>query len=118
MNAKLKWITAVLMAVIATPTLAQEVIGSVKRSSGPVFIERGAERIVAPRGTQIVGGDRLVTGPDGNASLSMRRAVQLNVGPDAYVALDRFASDEAVASKPVPAILKSLASFLAVNRQQ
>ena len=118
MSAKLKVTLATVLALLAMPAVAQETIGVVKRSTGQVAIERDRVHISAPQGTELLKGDRIITGPDGYANISMRRAVQLNVGPDADILLDRFAAEGPFASKPAPAILKSLASFFAVNRQR
>ena len=91
----------------------------VKRSYGHVVLERGAEQIVPKAGTQIMQGDRLITGEDGYASISMRRAASVSVGANSAVPLDRYAADTApVVRKPAPRILQSLASFFAVNRQR
>ena len=116
MNTKLKVTLATVLALLAMPALAEDAIGVVKRSNGHVVIERDRVQISAPQGTELLKGDRIITGPDGYANISMRRAVQLNVGPDADILLDRFAAEGPFASKPAPAILKSLASFFAVNR--
>ncbi|HYH42430.1 MAG TPA: hypothetical protein VD867_10625 [Burkholderiales bacterium] len=118
MNTKLKVTLATLFALLAMPALAEDTIGVVKRSNGHVVIERDRVQIAAPQGTELLKGDRIITGPDGYANISMRRAVQLNVGPDADVPLDRYAAAGPFSSKPTPAILKSLASFFAVNRQR
>ena len=105
-------------ALVATSALAQETIGVVKRSKGQVAIEREGMQIAPKPGTEVLRGDRLVTGPDGHASVSMRRAAAISVGPHTEVALDRYAAEDTTASRPAPRILQSLASFFAVNRQR
>ena len=118
MSAKLKVTLGTLLAVLALPAMAQDTIGVIKRSSGEVAIARDGVQIEAPKGTELLKGDRIITGPGGYAAISMRRQVQLNVGPDADVALDRFAAESLFASRPAPAILKGLASFFAVKLQR
>jgi hypothetical protein len=109
---------AIVSALLTLPAIAEDTIGVVKRSSGQVAIARDGAQIAAPKGTELLRGDRIVTGPGGYANISMRREVQLNVGPDADVALDRFVAESPFASKPAPAILKGLASFFAVRLQR
>ena len=109
-------IVAGLLALLATPALAEEYIGLVKRTSGEVRIERDGTQWAASRGTDLKRGDRLVTGPDGHAQIAMRAAASLSVGPDSDVDLDRFAP--LPAQRSVPSLLQRLTSFLALNRQR
>ena len=110
---------AVALALAATTSLAHVTIGVIKRSYGHVVLERGTHQIVPRAGTEILRGDRLITGDNGYASISMRRAASVSVGANSAVPLDRYAADAApVVSKPAPRILQSLASFFAVNRQR
>ena len=83
------------------------------------MIQRGTLEMAAKPGTVIERGDRLVTGEDGYASISMRRAASLSVGANSAVPLDRYAAEAApVVRRPPHGILQSLASFFAVNRQR
>jgi hypothetical protein len=110
---------ATVLAVAATTSLADEAIGVIKRSYGVVVLERGTDQIVPRAGTEILRGDRLITGENGYASISMRRAASVSVGANSAVPLDRYAADaEPIVRKPAPGILQSLASFFAVNRQR
>ena len=119
MRSKLSIAFTAALALTATCALAQEPIGVVKRSQGHVVIERAGVPIAPKHGTEVHRGDRLVTGADGYASINMRRAAAISVGPHTEVALDRFAAeDKPVATRTAPRILQSLASFLAVNRQR
>lgn len=119
MKLKLRNAFAAALALTATCALAQEPIGVVKRSQGHVVIERAGVPIAPQHGTEVHRGDRLVTGADGSATISMRRAASISVGPHTAVALDRFAAeDKPIAERPAPRILQSLASFFAVNRQR
>lgn len=98
---------------------AQEVIGKIKNSSGQVRVERLGVQAPIGRGADVLEGDRLITGPDGHATIAMRRAAPLTIGPQNDVDLDRFAAGEVpVVKRPAPAILQSLASFFAVNRRR
>ena len=110
---------AVMLALGATAAVAEETIGVIKRTQGQVVLERGTVQMTARPGTEIERGDRLITGEDGYASISMKRAASLSVGAKSAVPLDRYAADAPpVVRRPPPGILQSLASFLAVNRQR
>ena len=119
MKATLKFAVAAVFGLLAASSLAEEVIGVVKSSKGHVVIERAGVQVTPSRGTEVYRGDRLITGSAGHATVAMKRAAPVTVGPDNDVALDRFAADEMpVVKRPAPAILQGLASFLAVNRQR
>lgn len=110
---------ATVLALAATASLAEESIGVIKRSYGHVVLERGTDQIVPKAGTEVLKGDRLITGENGYASISMRRAASVSVGANSAVPLDRYAADTApVVRKPAPRVLQGLASFFAVNRQR
>jgi hypothetical protein len=109
---------ATALTFFATSAFA-DAIGVVKRAKGHVTIERSGVQVQAQPGVELQRGDRIITGQDGYATVSMRRTAPLTVGPRNDVALDRYAADAApVVKRPAPAILQSLASFLAVNRQR
>jgi hypothetical protein len=109
---------ATALAFFATSALA-DAIGVVKRAKGPVTIERSGVQVRAQPGAELQRGDRIITGQDGYATVSMRRTAPLTIGPANDVALDRYAADSMpVVKRPAPPILQSLASFLAVNRQR
>jgi hypothetical protein len=119
MRSNLKFAVVTVLALLTTSALAQETIGVIKRSNGHVRIERAGVQATPTAGTELHRGDRLITGPDGHVSVGMRRAAPLSVGPNAVVPLDRYATEERlIVSRPAPAILQGLASFLAVNRQR
>ena len=111
-------LTIALLGISAGSVFAQS-IGVVKRSSGQVALERGDVQLPASAGTEVLRGDRLVTGPDGYATIHMRITGHVTVGPQTEVPLDRYAGDpQPVAKKRLPAVIEGLASFLAVNRQR
>ena len=112
-------VLASLLALLCTTAYAEEVIGVVKRVKGPVAIERAGLTQNAAPGAEVHRGDRVITGREGYASIAMRRAAPLSVGPENDLTLDRYAADERpVVKRPAPAILQGLASFFAVNRQR
>lgn len=119
MRRRVRIAAAALLTLAATAVMAEDTIGVIKRSHGQVVLERGARQMPAKAGTEIERGDRLITGENGYASVSMRRAASLSVGANSAVPLDRYAADAApVVRQPPPGILQSLATFFAVNRQR
>jgi hypothetical protein len=110
---------ATALGLLTASSMANEVIGSIKSSKGHVVIERAGSQFTAVRGSEVFKGDRVITGADGVATIAMRRAAPVNIGPENDVPIDRFAAgDIPTVKRPAPAILQSLASFLAVNRQR
>jgi hypothetical protein len=119
MKTTLRFAVAAGFGLLAASSFAQEVIGVIKSSKGDVVIERAGVQVTPARGTEVHKGDRLITGAGSHATVAMRRAAPVSIGPDNDVSLDRFAAGEfPVVKRPAPAILQGLASFLAVNRQR
>ncbi|HEX2828044.1 MAG TPA: hypothetical protein VHP37_16950 [Burkholderiales bacterium] len=119
MEATGKVAVAALIAMMAGSVLAAEPIGVVNRSKGDVRIEREGEHLKAGRGALIYRGDRVITGPSAHASITMRRTAPLTLGPGNDIPIDRYAADEVpTVKRSPPAILQSLASYFAVNRQR
>ena len=119
MTPKSNFLLAAALALSATSAFAApEHIGVLKRTSGQVAIERDGARLAPVPGMELKPGDRLITGPDGYAKVSLRGSTPLSVSPDANVALDRFLPGEPLAQPAQPGLLHRLASFLAVNRHR
>jgi hypothetical protein len=85
---------AAVLALGAATATADDAIGVVKRAKGPVVIERGTQQLTAAPGVEVQRGDRVVTGPNGYASINLRGTAPVSVGPEADVGLDRFVADE------------------------
>jgi hypothetical protein len=117
--AALAALMAAMFALGSVSAFAQDSIGIVKRCKGDVFVERAGARLPAPKGTVLYRGDRLVTGRDAYAYVNIRGAAPIAVGPETHVTLDRYVSDEQpAASRAMPRLLSSLASYLALNLQR
>jgi len=80
-----------LAALIISPANAQ--IARIKQSVGNAAIERGATRLPAGVGQQLLAGDRLVTGKDGRISVSFIDNTRFAVGPNSHVAVSQFEYD-------------------------
>ena len=107
-----------ILALWATSALSQDAIGVIKRAHGQAAIERAGTKVAAARGTPVRKGDRIVTGAKGNVDITMRGGA-LSVGPQANVAVDRFAPEEThSAQESMPSMLKGLVSWLSVNRSR
>lgn len=76
------------IAVLAGPAAAE--IGRVKRITGVAAVERGAARLIPAAGFQLQPGDTLVTGKDGQMSLSFIDDTRFSVGPNSRVSVDKF----------------------------
>ena len=114
----MKTLLVFLFALWAMPALSQEAIGVIKRGHGQAVIDRSGTKLPAVRGTQIRKGDRIITGAKGSVDVTMRGGA-LSVGPQANVAVDRFApEDTQSAQSPMPSMLKGLVSWLSVNRSR
>ena len=101
------------MAFLATSAFADEAIGVIKRTSGQVAIERAGVQIPPAPGTEVQSGDRVITGPDGAVSVSIRGAAPIRVGPDTDLALDRFVRDQRpVVRRMMDPIITGVASLM------
>ena len=81
-----------LIAILAAaPAMAE--IARIKQSSGLASIERGAQRLKAAPGVQLLAGDRLVTGKDGRMSLTFVDNTRFAVGPNSRVSVSEFQYD-------------------------
>jgi len=92
LSAGLIALTALLLAT--SPSLAQpqqQVMGLVKRVAGTVSLERDGKTLPVTVGTEVFQGDRLRTGRDGYAGLTLTDDTQLTAGPGSLLVLNRFA---------------------------
>lgn len=90
-------LAAGLLASSLIPSLAfaqqQPAMGLVKRLAGAVSLERDGKTLPVAIGTTVFQGDRLRTGRDGYASLTLNDDTQLTTGPGSLLVLSRFASN-------------------------
>ena len=69
----------------------QDPIGRIKRLTGAVSVERAGKTLPAEAGTVLYQGDRLRTGRDGYAGLTLADDTLLTAGPGSLLVLSRFA---------------------------
>lgn len=83
-----------MLAVLAGALIAQSAIaaeiGRVKRSVGSVSVERGKAKLAPVPGFQLLPGDMLITGKDGQISLTFIDDTRFSIGPDSAVSVDQF----------------------------
>ncbi|MBS1198782.1 MAG: hypothetical protein H6R18_2567 [Proteobacteria bacterium] len=81
-----------ILAVALTALAAQaaDEAGTVKVTKGSVMIERGSEKIAAKPGMKVLVGDRVVTGADSSAGLTLRDNTLLSAGANSTLSLDKF----------------------------
>ena len=69
-----------VLAILGSPALADEPIGVIKRAKATCASSAAASTSPPPRGTLIQRGDRVITGPNGYASVTMRRTAPITLG--------------------------------------
>ena len=92
----------VILVQCASSSLAYaaEAAGTVKTAQGTVFVERavnggGSAKQILHVGDAVLEGDRLETGPDGAAGITLRDDSLVSLGPNAAFDLERFSFDPA-----------------------
>ena len=80
-----------LAALISSPAFAE--IGRIKSSNGAASVQRGAEKLPAATGQELLPGDWLETGKDGHISLTFVDNTRFAVGPDSRIGLKKFEYD-------------------------
>ncbi len=74
--------------LIAQPAFAE--IARIKRSMGNATVKRGAATLTPKPGFLLLSGDRLVTGKDGQMSLTFADDTRFSVGPNSNILVDKF----------------------------
>lgn len=98
-------LTAALASSLCAGAWAQEA-GMVKTSRGKVVIERQGLQVPALPGAKVMASDRLVTGADGSAGITLIDNTLLTVGPNSSMSLDRFAFDSTTHQGALEASIK------------
>ena len=75
-------------ALLAQPAFAE--IARVKRSLGSAMVERSGNRLTPTPGFLLQSGDTLVTGKDGQMSLTFIDDTRFSVGPNSRISVDKF----------------------------
>lgn len=91
---KLPTVAAMLLALHATvpaAMAADEAAGIIKSSRGSVTIERDGRKTAGTVGAAILASDRIVTGADGSAGITLRDETLMALGPNTTLAMNQFA---------------------------
>ncbi|SFV16070.1 FecR family protein [Pseudoduganella namucuonensis] len=80
--------------------------GVIKTSKGSVTIEREGRKMAGPVGATVLPSDRIVTGVDGSAGITLRDETLLALGPNTTLALDKFAFDSTTHAGALDASVK------------
>jgi hypothetical protein len=76
--------------LIPLPAAADETIGSLKKTSGQVFVVRDGQATPASPGFKLHAGDILETGLDGSTGVILRDNSLLSLGPSSHIAIEKF----------------------------
>jgi len=79
------------LGLCLTAQAQQQAIGHVKRLAGTVSLERDGKTLALEPGSPLYQGDRLRTGRDGYAGLTLADDTLLTAGPGSLLVLSRFA---------------------------
>lgn len=83
-----------LLALLALPAAADSA-GHIKRLEGDVRIVRNKQTLPATPGSEVLTGDRLVTGANGSVGLTTSDNTRLALGPNSHLVLDNYAYNQA-----------------------
>jgi len=83
---------ALLLGVAMTQPAWAE-IARIKRSVGTASVERGQDKLTPTPGFQLLAGDTLVTGKNGQLSLTFIDDTRFSVGPNSRISVDQFDYD-------------------------
>jgi hypothetical protein len=86
----MRWavLTMLGMALAIQPAWGE--IARVKRSTGTASVERGKARLTPQPGLVLLPGDTLVTGKNGQMSLTFIDDTRFSIGPNSRISDDRF----------------------------
>ena len=84
---------ATLLTSCLPASAQQAAVGHFKRVAGVVTVERGGQSIAATSGSALYQGDRIRTGRDGYAGITLADDTLLTTGPGSLLVLSRFAFD-------------------------
>ncbi len=99
---KLPGVAATLLALAASAALVpppaaaaapDDTAGIIKTVKGSVTIERAGRKSAAVAGGAVLASDRIVTGADGSAGITLRDETRMALGPNSTLAMEQFAFD-------------------------
>lgn len=91
---KPQWLFIVVITLVGSPAFSADSAGTIKRVTGIVEVERGAEKITATPGMQLFADDKVRTGADGAVGITLRDETLLSAGANSLLSLDKFEFDQ------------------------
>jgi hypothetical protein len=79
-----------LVSVSAAWAAGGEPVGTIKRSEGAVSIQRGGATLPGTVGTELFVGDRVRTGADGSAGITLSDDTRLSAGPGSALLINEY----------------------------
>lgn len=89
-NSMKKALIAVLGCALSVQSAMAAEIGRIKRAVGVVSVERGKTKLAPAPGLQLISGDRLITGKNGQLSLTFIDDTRFSLGPNSNISVDQF----------------------------
>jgi len=77
--------------LIPEAAAADDAAGIIKSAKGSVTIERDGRKAAGTVGAQVLASDRIVTGADGSAGITLRDETLMALGPNTTLAMNQFA---------------------------
>lgn len=87
---KPQWLFIVLITLVGSPAFSADSAGTIKRVTGLVEVERGAEKLTAAPGMHLFVNDKVRTGTDGAVGITLRDETLLSAGANSLLSLDKF----------------------------
>jgi hypothetical protein len=84
------------LAVLVPPTVhaapvPDDAAGVIKTAKGSVTIERAGRKSAGTQGAIIHASDRIITGADGSAGITLRDETRMALGPNTTLSMEHFA---------------------------
>ncbi|MDR3323217.1 MAG: FecR family protein [Zoogloeaceae bacterium] len=99
------WLLTAGIALVTVQAFADDTAGTVKRVSGDVQIERGAEKIRAEPGMSLRVADKVRTGADSAVGITLKDETLLSTGANSLLSLDKFSFDQTTYAGEIKATL-------------
>ncbi|MTW05270.1 hypothetical protein GM668_24635 [Duganella ginsengisoli] len=83
--------TALVPATSIAAPIPDNAAGIIKTATGSVTIERAGRKTAGTAGAVIMPSDRIVTGADGGAGITLRDETRMALGPNTALEMEQFA---------------------------
>lgn len=72
-------------------TVPDDAAGIIKTTKGSVTIERAGRKAAGAAGAIVMASDRIITGADGSAGITLRDETRMALGPNTVLSMEQFA---------------------------